>query len=263
MVSVGVVRSISLLLIALLGILGQVAVPTVEGQVARIYDGELQVLEQDNAGQWDAQGDPLPEGYAGPEADRYAYQRYDGRAGSLLLPELGEASLVSEHWTPLYNGMREILIVVAILGVLVTAVLQYRDETASGALVIAPFAVLAYLALPVFLPDGQNGALGALLCLACLLAIALGTWADLQPDAYGRPPYYSALGVILAMVMYVGQLDTAVSVPGQVIGDDASMIQVRWGMELLAVIVAPAALVGLPALKLAWNRSPQGKVWWA
>ena len=221
MVSLGAVRSVSILFIALLGVLGQVV--------------------------------PPPD-LANP-ADTPQY----------LLPELDAAalSLVSEHWTPLYNAMRELLIVVAILGVLVTAALQYRDETASGALVITPFAVLAYLALPVFLPAGTNGALGALLCMAALLAIAVGAWADLQPDAYGRPPFYSALGVILAMVMYVGQLDAAVAVPGQVIGLDSSMHQVRWGMELLAIMVAPASLTALPALKLAWQRAPQGRVWWS
>lgn len=218
MVSLGSVRAVSLLFIALLGVLGQVVPP--------------------------------------PELGSDTPQH--------LLPELdAEAlSLVSEHWTPLYNGMRDMLIVVAIIGVLVTAALQYRDETATGSLVITPFAVLAYLALPLFLPDGVSGPLGALLCLAALLAIAIGAWADLQPDAYGRPPYYSALGVMLAMVIYVGQLSTAAAVPGQVIGVDPSMHQVRWGMELLAIMLAPAALTCLPALKLAWQRAPGGRVWW-
>ena len=261
MVSMGAVRSLSLLLIALLGVLGLVAVPSIEGEVSRFYEGEVQVreLQPDPAGELDFEGNPLPEGYTG---DRYAYvyATYTGRAASLLLPELDETALVSEHWGFFYGVVREVMLLVAIIGVLVTALMQYRDRTAGGCLVLTPIAVLAYLALPVLLPEGQEE-LGALLVFACLLAIGLGVWADLQPEDYGRPAYYSALGVTLAMVIYMGDLGRAVSVPVRVIGDDASMDQIRWGLELLAILVAPAALVALPTLKLAWNRSQRG-LWW-
>ena len=221
MMSLGAVRAISLMFIAMLAVLGQVV--------------------------------PPPELASSADTPEY------------LLPELdGEAlSLVSETWTPLYNTARNIFVLCAIIGVLVTGALQYRDDTAPGTFGVAPFAVLAYLALGAFGADHLSGALGALLVLACLLAICLGTWADLQPETYGRPAYYSALGVILAMVMYVGQMEAVAAVPGQVIGADPSMHKVRWGMELLSILVAPAALTILPALKLAWNRAPKGRLWWS
>ena len=212
MVSLGGARSLSLLMVALLGVLGQVAVATPTGP------------------------------------DR-----------GIFLPDLGDVSLVSVHWSYFYIAVREVMIVVAIVGVLATALLQYREEVAPGCLVLSPFAVLAYLALPVFLP-ADLGPVGALLVMAALLAIGLGAWVDLQPEAHGRPAFYSALGVILALVMYVGNMETAISVPGLVIGTEAGMDQVRWGMELLAVLIVPAALTALPSLKVAWNRADRG--WW-
>ena len=214
MVSLGAARSLSLLVIALLGVLGQVAVATPTGP------------------------------------DR-----------GIFLPDLGEVSLVSEHWSYFYFAVREVMVLVAIMGVLATAVLQYRDEPAKGCLVLSPFAVLAYLALPAFLP-ADLGPVGALLVMAALFAVALGAWVDLQPEEHGRPAYYSALGVVLALVMYVGNMERAIAVPGLVIGTEAGLDQIRWGLELLAVLIAPAALTALPALKLAWNRSSRG-FWWS
>ena len=250
MVSLGLVRSLSIMAIALLGILGQVAVDL------SAYD-----TDPDPPGF----GWPLaePEGWAGswpPDTDdkRAEARRLLGPPG---LPDLPAESAISREWTAFYDAVRQLVVLAAILGVLVTALLQYREEVAEGSLVLSPIAVLAYLALPALLPD-DLGMAAALLALVALTAIALGVWADLQPDDFGRPAWYSALGVTLAMVIYVGGLARAVAIPGQLVGAGPEMAQVRWALELLAVLVAPAALTVLPALKLAWHRRSRGP-WWS
>ena len=205
MVSLGMVRCLTLALIALLGLLGQVVVPS-----------------------------------SGPE-----------------LPSAGEALV--EEWGLFYEVVREAGLLAALLGVVVACLQQVREETAPGTLVLTPLAVLAYLALPAVLP-GDLGLLGALLSMAALLTISLGAWADLQPDHPGRPAYYSALGLVLAMVIYVGGLETAVGVPTAVMGSGADA-RVQWALELLALLVAPAALLLTPALKLVWQR-PEAGPWW-
>ncbi len=175
------------------------------------------------------------------------------------LPDLEGQPLVSE-WGLLYSAVRQAGILAAIVGVLVACAMQNREEVAGGTLVLAPLAVLAYLALPAVLPP-DSGALGALLAMMALFAVCLGTWTDLQPDDYGRPAFYSALGVVLALVVYVGGLEQAAAVPRLVMGADADP-RALWGLELLAVLVVPAALTILPGLKLAWNRAPSG-AWWS
>ena len=206
MVSLGMVRCVSLLVIALLGVLGRVAAPDTGG----------------------------------------------------VLPGLEGQTLVRE-WGLLYSAVRQVGVLAAIAAVLVACVQQVREEVAPGTLVLAPLAVLAYLALPAALP-ADSGALGALLVMMALFAVCLGAWTDLQPDAPGRPAFYSALGVVLAMVVYVGGLERAVAVPSLVMGAGADP-RALWGLELLAVLVVPAALTVLPGLKLAWHRPDRG-LWW-
>lgn len=208
MISLGLVRCVTLMMVALLGILGQVVTDT-----------------------------------TGP-----------------ALPDIPQSSLVSDSWGMLYGAAREAGVLAAILAVIVTCVQQVREQTAPGSLVLAPVFVLAYLAMPAVLPD-DLGVLGALLVLFALLAICLGCWADLQPDHPGRPAYYSALGLVLATVIYVGALDTAVGVPALVMGPGVDQ-RVQWALELLALLVAPAALLITPGLKLVWQRPSQG-AWWS
>ena len=204
--SLGVIRCVSLLVIALVGVLGRMVAPETGG----------------------------------------------------ALPDLAGQPLIRE-WGLLYSAIRQAGILAAIVAVLVACAMQVREEVAGGTLVIAPLAVLAYLALPAMLP-ADAGAMGAVLAMMALFAVCLGAWTDLQPDDYGRPAFYSALGVVLALVVYVGGLEDAAAVPRLVMGADADP-RALWGLELLAVLVAPAALTILPGLKLAWNRSANG-VWW-
>ena len=206
MVSLGMVRCVSLLVIALLGVLGRVAAPDTGG----------------------------------------------------VLPDLEGQALV-EEWGLLYSAVRQAGVLAAIAAVLAACVQQVREEVAPGTLVLAPLAVFAYLALPAALP-ADSGALGALLVMMALFAVCLGAWTDLQPDEPGRPAFYSALGVVLAMVVYVGGLERAVAVPSLVMGAGADP-RALWGLELLAVLVVPAALTILPGLKLAWHRPDHG-LWW-
>ncbi len=206
MLSLGMVRCVILLVIALLGVLGRMAAPDT----------------------------------------------------GAALPDLSGQPLVRE-WGLFYSAVRQTGILAAIVAVLAACVQQCREEVAPGTLVLAPLAVLAYLALPAVLP-ADSGAMGALLAMMALLAICLGAWADLQPDDPGRPAFYSALGVVLALVVYVGGLEQAVSVPSLVMGANADP-RALWGLELLAVLVVPAALTLLPGFKLAWHRPARG-LWW-
>lgn len=174
------------------------------------------------------------------------------------LPDLSGQPLVSE-WGLFYSAVRQTGVLAAIVAVFVACVQQYRDEVAPGTLVLAPLAILAYFALPAVLP-ADSGAIGGLLAMMALLAICLGAWADLQPDEPGRPAFYSALGVVLALVVYVGGLERAAAVPSLVMGQGADP-RALWGLELLDVLVVPAALTLLPGLKLAWHRPDRG-LWW-
>ena len=206
MVSLGMVRCVSLLVIALLGVLGRMVTP---------------------------------------ETGAY-------------LPDLAEQPLVSE-WGLFYSVLRQAGLLAAIIAVVVACVQQLREEASESTLVLTPFLVLAYMALPSVLP-GDLGPLGALLAMMALFAIFLGAWADLQPDDPGRPAFYSALGVVLALVLYVGGREQAVAVPRRLIGPDADP-RALWGLELLSILVVPAALTTLPALKTAWHRPSTGH-WW-
>ena len=199
MVSLGMVRCVSLLVIALLGVLGRMVTP-----------------------------------------DTGAY-----------LPDLAAQPLVSE-WGMFYSVLRQAGLLAAIIAAFVACVQQLREETAESTLVLTPFLVLGYMALPAALP-GDLGPIGALLAMMALFAIFLGAWADLQPNDPGRPAFYSALGVVLALVVYVGGLERAVAVPGLLIGPDADP-RALWGLELLSLLVVPAALTVLPTLKTAWHR---------
>ena len=203
MISLGMLRCVSLLVIALLGVLGRVVTPE----------------------------------------------------SGAALPALAEQPLVGE-WGLFYAAVRQAGVLAATAAVFAACVQQYRDEVAPGTLVLAPLAVLAYLALPAVVPAG-SGAVGGLLAMMALLAICLGAWADLQPDEPGRPAFYSALGVVLALVVYVGGLERAAAVPILIMGQGADP-RALWGLELLAVLVAPAALTLLPGLKLVWPRPARG-----
>ena len=207
MVSLGMIRCVSLLVIALLGVLGRVVTPE----------------------------------------------------SGAALPGLSGQPLVGE-WGLFYAAVRQAGVLAATWAVFAACVQQYRDEVAPGTLVLVPLAVLAYLALPAVLP-ADSGAVGGLLAMMALLSICLGAWADLQPDEPGRPAFYSALGVVLALVLYVGGLERAVAVPSLLMGPNADP-RALWGLELLAVLVAPAALTFLPGLKLVWHRPARGP-WWS
>ena len=169
------------------------------------------------------------------------------------LPDLADQPLI-EEWGMLYSAVREAGVLAAVVAVLAACAMQIPDEVAPATLVLTPLAVLAYLAMPAVLPP-DLGSLGALLVMMCLLAVCLGAWTDLQPDERGRPAFYSALGVVLALVVYVGGMEQAAAVPGLIMGDGADP-RIQWALELLAVIAAPAALTILPGLKLAWHRLP-------
>ena len=205
MISLGMIRCVSLLVIALLGVLGRVVTPE----------------------------------------------------SGAALPGLSGQPLVGE-WGLFYAAVRQAGVLAAIAAVFAACVQQYRDEVAPGTLVLTPLAVLAYLALPAV--AAGSGAVGGLLAMMALLAICLGAWADLQPDEPGRPAFYSALGVVLALVVYVGGLERAAAVPRLLMGQGADP-RALWGLELLAVLVAPAALTLLPGLKLVWHRPARGP-WW-
>ena len=175
------------------------------------------------------------------------------------LPDLSEQPLIRE-WGLFYSAINQTGILVAIVAVLAACAMQgWDDRVAEGTLVIAPLGVLAYLALPAVLPP-DSGAMGALLVMAALFAVILGAWTDNQPDDPGRPAFYSALGAVLALVVYVGGLDQAAAVPRLVMGADADP-RTLWGLELLAVLVAPTALTIFPGLKLVWHRPASGP-WW-
>ena len=175
------------------------------------------------------------------------------------LPDLADQPLI-EEWGMLYDVVRQFCILGAIAAVLAACVQQVREEVDPCTLVLVPIAVLVYLALLEILPE-DSGYTGSLLVMAGLLAICLGAWADLQPEERGRPAYYSALGMVLAMVIYVGGMEQAAAVPGLVMGE-APDPRVRWGLELLAVLVVPVTLTFLPGLKLAWQRPARG-AWWS
>ena len=204
MESLGAARSLSLLLIALLGVLGQIGV------------------------------------------------------APLGLPPLPADSL-SHGWERFYSPVREVGFLAVFLSAIAVSLLQYKAETTPGTLVLTPLAVAMYLALPSLsrmLPEDLGAGILALFLFVTLIAIILSVLADIRPEEPGRPAYYTALGFIIALVMYLGSLGFAVSIPDTLLGDE--LPKVRWGTELLAVLVVPAFLIFTPMAKTLWNRPPRG-----
>ena len=171
------------------------------------------------------------------------------------LPALPAESL-SHGWERFYSPIRELGFLAVFLAGIITAMSQYKNEATPGALPLTPLAVILYLALPHFLPDNSGAGVIAVFLLLCLFAIVLATVADIQPEAPGRPAYIPALGFVLALVMYLGSLGLAVSIPGNLLGAD--LPSVRWGIELLAVLVVPGFLVFTPVFKAIWTRPETG-----
>ena len=208
MASLGAARFLSLLIIALLGVLGQIGV------------------------------------------------------APLGLPPLPADSL-AHGWERFYSPVREVYFLAAFLGAIAVCLLQYKDETTPGTLVLTPLSVAMYLALPSLakmLPADLGAGIPALFLLVTLIAIILSSLADIRPDEPGRPAYYTALGFIIALVMYLGSLGLAVSIPDTLLGNNLPSI--RWGIELLAVLVVPAFLIFTPMAKALWTRPPSG-FWFA
>ena len=142
------------------------------------------------------------------------------------------------------------------LAAIVIALQQYKDGVTPGTLLLTPFAVVFYLMLPDFLPSGLGPGIVVLLMLGSLFAIVAAVLVDMQPEEPGRPAFHTALGYILALVMYLGSLTTAVGIPASLLGNDVPAI--RWGIELLSVLIVPAFLVFTPLFKAVWNRPASG-----
>ena len=173
------------------------------------------------------------------------------------LPALPPEAL-SHGWERFYSPIREFGFLAVFLAGIIIALSQYKNETSPGTLLLTPIAVVLYLALPHFLPEDLAAGVVAVFLLLCLFAIVLGTLADIQPETPGRPAYISALGFVLALVMYLGSLGAAVSIPGALLGEE--LTSVRWGVELLAVLVVPAFLIFTPLFKAIWT-SPETGFW--
>ena len=106
------------------------------------------------------------------------------------------------------------------------------------------------------LPSTLNAGAGAVLLLGTQFAIVYAAMNDIQPEEPGRPSYVTALGYLIALVIYLGSFPAAVAVPDAVLGTE--LPAVGWGAELLAVLVVPAFLIFCPALKGAWHRPARG-----
>ena len=176
------------------------------------------------------------------------------------LPSLPET--LSQGWDRFYSPFtREVGFIGALLSALALALTQYKERVQESLpLILTPITVGIYLSLPHLLPTGIAPGIGAVFLLASQLAIVLAVLSDLQPEQPGRPSYVTALGFLIALVMYLGAFPTAAGVPYAILGTE--MPAAGWGGELMAVLVLPAFLIFGPMFKGIWHRPPRG-FWFA
>ena len=183
-----------------------------------------------------------------------------GLAGQVAVAPVGlpdlPADTLAHGWERFYSPVREVGFLALFLAAIVIALQQYKDGVTPGTLLLTPFAVVFYLMLPDFLPSGLGPGIVVLLMLGSLFAIVAAVLVDMQPEEPGRPAFHTALGYILALVMYLGSLTTAAGIPASLLGNNVPAI--RWGIELLSVLIVPAFLVFTPLFKAVWNRPASG-----
>ena len=179
----------------------------------------------------------------------------------VAVPPLGLPPLpdtLSHGWDRFYSPFtREVGFIGALLGALAIALTQYKERVQDAlTLVLTPLSVGLYLSLPHLLPDSLGPAVGTVFLLASQFTILLAVIADMQPEEPGRPSYVTALGFLIALVMYLGSFPAAAGVPYAILGSD--LPAVGWGSELLALLVLPSFLIFCPLFKGVWHRPPRG-----